>query len=287
MESSKDMMNPVGAEEEEAVPVAIASSPPSSSIPDATKEAISDDQNHGKISTENAPEKVDKPLKQADDIRPSHPPVKEKKELPRKFNMERDLSNAQLSKLPGEEVLACWKFRSTSMSQSEWIATILTCGFYYFCTRILLKRVRNYAVHVSDKSILVKEEMFEEKFGCINILMENQVTFPIKSLAYVCVEETQSRLCNLMPASVALEMRFGRYPKDSEVPETTYKSIFQIFVKPFADASKYALKNAFGIDFDSNPIQLGKLFVCFNPITTIDSIFPLFQRHKLWQPHRI
>lgn len=254
MEAPKDMMNPVaGDEQQETVVAATATTSAHDEINNSPIAVGEKEEN--KLPTPDVTGGA--PVRQAVDTRPfvSNKTMKEKK--PWKFNMDRDLSNAQLSKLPGEEVLASWKFRSTSMSQTEWIATILTCGFYYFCTRILLKRVRNYSIHISDKSILVKEEMFEEQFGCMNILMENQVTFPIKSLAYVCVEETQSRLCNLMPASVALEMRFGRYPKDSEVPETTYQSLFQIFIKPFADASKFALKNAFGIDFDSNPIQLG------------------------------
>jgi hypothetical protein len=189
-------------------------------------------------------------------VDPSH--AKKDQKNPWKFNLNRDLSGAELSRLPNEEILASWRFASSSMSQTEWVASFLTFGLYYFCTRILLKRNRKYAIHVTEKSVFVKEEMFESRCGCTSMLMENQVTFPIKTLAYICSEDTKSRLSGLIPESVSLGMRFGRFPTDSEMAETSNRSLFELFLKPFSEASSYAMKNAFGINFDLNPIELGR-----------------------------
>lgn len=109
------------------------------------------------------------------------------------------------------------------MSIAEWFATFLSFGLYYFMTRIVLQRRRFYKVYVTNMNVIVKEEMTETSWGCLKLLLENQASFPISSLAFVTAEVIGQKLCGYLPASVVLEMRFGRYPVDSEYPTTMYR----------------------------------------------------------------
>jgi hypothetical protein len=192
-------------------------------------------------------------------VEPDHlprPTAATTKPSPFKFKLSPELESGQFALVQDEIAQAKWTFISTAMSQIEWFVTIVTFGLYYFITRVLLQRKRKYAVHVTNKSVHIKEEMFEKQFFCLKLLMENQVTYPISSLAYVCAEEVAPRLYGFVPTKVACEMRFGRYPVDSQVPITIYRSNLQIMFEPFTIASKFAFQQAFGINFDANPIEL-------------------------------
>lgn len=183
--------------------------------------------------------------------------IKQKSDEPWAFELNPGLESvSQFVRSPDEEVKSSWTFISTAMNQSEWIATFVTFGLYYLITRVLLKRTRKYAVHVTNKAIHIKEEMYEIQFYCMKLLTENQVTYPVVSLAYVCAEDMGPRLWGLIPATVACEVRFSQYPVDSQIPATLYRSNLQIILEPFRTAAKYAFKNAFGVDFDANPVQL-------------------------------
>ena len=145
------------------------------------------------------------------------------KSFPTKFKLTPDLKNGSVSLARDERIIETWAFESTSMSFAEWCATFISFGIYYFMTRIILQRKRTYCVMVTNLNIIVKEEMMETSWGCMKLLLENQASFPISSLSFVTSEVVGQKLCGLFPASVALEMRFGRYPVDSELPKTTYR----------------------------------------------------------------
>lgn len=150
-------------------------------------------------------------------------PVKKKTTFPSKFQLASDLSNGQISLVTNEAIVESWIFESTSMSIAEWFATFISFGIYYFMTRIVLQRKRFYKVFVTNMNIIVKEEMTETSWGCLKLLLENQASFPISSLAFVTAEVIGQKMCGCIPASVVLEMRFGRYPVDSEYPITVYR----------------------------------------------------------------
>ena len=140
-----------------------------------------------------------------------------------KCQLHPDLSGGSLSLKQDEQILESWAFDSNSMSLAEWMGALLTCGVSYLMTRVILQRKRRYCIHVTNLNILVKEDMIETRWGIIHTLLENQVTFPISSLKFVSGEEIGKKARGLLPAAVMLEMRFGRYPVDSEYPVTIYR----------------------------------------------------------------
>lgn len=150
-------------------------------------------------------------------------PGPQKSSFPSKFQLSSDLTDGKVSLGDGERIIETWKFESTSMSTAEWCATIISFGLYYFMTRVVLQRKRYYHVYVTNLNVIVKEEMSETSWGCLKLLMENQASFPISSLAFLTAEVMGAKACGIIPASVVLEMRFGRYPVDSEYPVTVYR----------------------------------------------------------------
>ena len=148
-----------------------------------------------------------------------------KQTFPSKFKLTAELQNGSIAFAPDEQVLASWTFESTSLSFAEYVASIVSFGVYYLVTRKLLKRMRKYSVYVTNLHIIVKEEMMETSWGCLKILLENQASFPISTLSYVFSEVVGEKMLGLLPASVTLEMRFGRYPVDSEIPVTKYRYV--------------------------------------------------------------
>lgn len=160
-----------------------------------------------------------------------------KQTFPSKFQLTSELQNGSIAFAPDEQVLASWTFESTSLSLAEYFATFGSFGLYYVITRKLLKRMRKYSVHVTNLHIIVKEEMIETSWGCLKILLENQASFPVSTLSYVFAEVVGEKMLGLLPSSVTLEMRFGRYPVDSEVPITKYRYClinFNFFISPIA-----------------------------------------------------
>jgi hypothetical protein len=171
-----------------------------------------------------------------------------------KFGLNEELENGLIVLLPGERILESWNFVSTAMNLNEWFATIVTFGFYYLVTRILLKRKRNYKILVTNFGVTIKEEMHENWLFYFRKIMEDQATFPLSTLTYVCCEEMGTKLRGFIPKSVVLEMRFGRYPFISEIPSTEYRTIVAMMFDPFVTAMNFAFKHAFQIDFDKSPI---------------------------------
>lgn len=174
---------------------------------------------------------------------------------------------------PGEVIVGKWVYQSSSFSMTEWIASILSLGLYYLISRVLLKRTRSYAVAVTNINVHVKEEMSERSFFFTKTVFENQISHPLSSLAYVCAEEMEAQFCGLFPSSVCLEMRFHRYPLDSEIPLTPYHSIWHYIRIVFSHAATYAFKNAFNVNFDSSPVVLA--------IQLIQAI-PLMSMPHMW-----
>ena len=150
--------------------------------------------------------------------------------FPAKFHLSNDLPDGRIVLGADEKVIESWSFESTSLSFLEWIVTYLSLGLYYYVTRIFIQRKRYYQVYVTNLNIIVREEMSECNWGCLKILTENQASYPISSLAFLAAEVMGRKAFGLFPPSVALEMRFGRYPLASEYPETAYRFVKLYFI---------------------------------------------------------
>ncbi len=182
-----------------------------------------DEGNDMNMNNKSNEEAVARPASKVNKVPESLNSSSRKQTFPSKFQLTAELQNGSIAFAPDEQVLASWTFESTSMSFAEYVATIVSFGVYYLITRKLLKRMRKYSVYVTNLHIIVKEEMMETSWGCLKILLENQASFPISTLSYVFAEVVGEKMLGLLPASVSLEMRFGRYPVDSEVPVTKYR----------------------------------------------------------------
>lgn len=172
-----------------------------------------------------------------------------------------------------ETIHKTWVYESTSMSLHEWMCTVCTFELYFLISRCLLQRKRTYAISITDMHIIIKEVMHEKQFLCGEIVLENQATFPISNLTFITAEELDRKLFGFMPESVVLEMRFGQYPKQSQYPYTSYRSVLSIMLSPFGVALKAALKSVLGLDFDAPPLQFA---------TQLLSAIPLLPMLSTW-----
>lgn len=152
---------------------------------------------------------------------------------PWKFGLTNSLERGAIALLPAETIIESWCYVSTRMSLDEWITTFLTFGIYYLITRVVLARKRAYAIYVTNKNVIVKEEMCQTWLGCETILMENQISYSIQTVTFLSAEEVDNRLCGLLPGGTSLNIRFCKYPVNSQMPKTIFKSLFFIITEPF------------------------------------------------------
>jgi len=163
-----------------------------------------------------------------------------------KFALSPNLENGALSLAPEEVILYTWNYKSTALSQDEFITSILTFGIYYFITRIYKRRRRVYKIIITNNRVIIKEEMFESTGFCAleKQLIEDQVSYPLAAVRYICTEQIGEKFCGLFPPSVVLEIHFKSNPSWAELPYLSYGGGSQILKRAFINAFKLA----YGID---------------------------------------
>uniref|UniRef100_A0A7S0XDW7 Uncharacterized protein n=1 Tax=Chromulina nebulosa TaxID=96789 RepID=A0A7S0XDW7_9STRA len=170
-----------------------------------------------------------------------------------KFALSPNLENGALSLAPEEVILYTWNYKSTALSQDEFITSILTFGIYYFITRIYKRRRRVYKIIITNNRVIIKEEMFESTGFCAleKQLIEDQSSYPITALRYICTEQIDKLFCGLFPPSVVLEIHFTNIPSWSKLPESSYIGGSVYLKKAFIGA----FKDSYGIDFNASIVD--------------------------------
>jgi hypothetical protein len=165
------------------------------------------------------------------------------------FSLTPGLEGGKLCLAPDEQIVSSWSYDCKALTTKEWWATFFTCGLYYLISRIYYKRSRTYSLYITNKRMIVKEEFFEN-YGCmcpVKTLLENQSSYPIAQVKYVCVEHQSEKFFGLIPRSVTLEIQVVSAPAWNSLPPIGYEYGSGFLIK----ASLHSIKATYGIDYEA------------------------------------
>lgn len=170
-----------------------------------------------------------------------------------KFALSPRLENGAKSLAPEEKIMASWTYTSTNMSFEEWIYTIFTFGIYWLATRCYLRRRHTYSIFVTDRRVIVKEEMFQSVgLMCLEkMLLEDQASYSITDLKYVCTEQNGEQFFGMVPPSVTLDLYFKNAPAWVSLPPSIYQPGSKMFEEPFFKA----FETAYGINLKADAVK--------------------------------
>lgn len=169
------------------------------------------------------------------------------------FSMSKRLDNSVTNLLPGESIIVAWTYNQRILTLYEWFMVIITLGLYYIKTQVYSRKNHLITIYLTNRRIIGKEKIYESVgWFCIKYtLHENQASYNLNDLAYVCAEHRVARM--LSPSNVFFEMHFSQYPAAFHRPgehENQSNDFFSKFLKAW-ESEALKLED---VEIDSTPV---------------------------------